>query len=215
MISSLAHIRALNKKWTASRVCFLDVLLGSTTLELGKWDLNDSCDFLMLLSNPASSLVILEFFLTFQHHFIWCHQSNSNVLLQSTFFCECEDGYTGSFCEEFDACHCRPCSNNGTCTDIRQGLDGRDFTCTCPIGVFFTLNSKYQHVRLKFIFVFVCVSACSLLHHLKRKKQWTSKPYVCVRWLDKVEVILFYSLHPIILLFIYLFSPRMFGNIIQ
>ncbi|CAF91247.1 unnamed protein product, partial [Tetraodon nigroviridis] len=56
---------------------------------------------------------------------------------ESTFFCECEDGYTGSFCEEFDACHSRPCSNNGTCADIRQGLDGRDFACTCPSGSFY------------------------------------------------------------------------------
>ncbi|XP_056906327.1 delta and Notch-like epidermal growth factor-related receptor [Takifugu flavidus] len=53
---------------------------------------------------------------------------------KSSFFCECEDGYTGSFCEEFDACHSRPCSHNGTCTDIKQGLDGRNFTCTCPPG---------------------------------------------------------------------------------
>uniref|UniRef100_A0A667WU45 Delta/notch-like EGF repeat containing n=1 Tax=Myripristis murdjan TaxID=586833 RepID=A0A667WU45_9TELE len=53
---------------------------------------------------------------------------------ESTFFCECEDGYTGIFCEEFDACHHRPCHNNGTCTDIRQGDEGRNFTCTCPPG---------------------------------------------------------------------------------
>uniref|UniRef100_H2T135 Delta/notch-like EGF repeat containing n=1 Tax=Takifugu rubripes TaxID=31033 RepID=H2T135_TAKRU len=55
---------------------------------------------------------------------------------KSSFFCECEDGYTGSFCEEFDACHSRPCSHNGTCTDIKQGVDGRNFTCTCTPGVF-------------------------------------------------------------------------------
>eukprot|EP00064_Thunnus_orientalis_P014488 superscaffoldBa00002520_g14534 len=53
---------------------------------------------------------------------------------ESTFFCECEDGYTGIFCEEFDACHHRPCRNNGTCTDVRQGGEGRNFTCTCPPG---------------------------------------------------------------------------------
>lgn len=55
-------------------------------------------------------------------------------VLQSTFFCECEDGYTGIFCEEFDACHHRPCRNNGTCTDVRQGGEGRNFTCSCPAG---------------------------------------------------------------------------------
>ncbi|XP_063350035.1 delta and Notch-like epidermal growth factor-related receptor [Pelmatolapia mariae] len=53
---------------------------------------------------------------------------------ESTFFCECEDGYTGIFCEEYDACHHRPCRNNGTCTDIRQGGEGRNFTCTCQPG---------------------------------------------------------------------------------
>uniref|UniRef100_A0AAQ4QB90 Delta/notch-like EGF repeat containing n=1 Tax=Gasterosteus aculeatus aculeatus TaxID=481459 RepID=A0AAQ4QB90_GASAC len=53
---------------------------------------------------------------------------------ESTFFCECEDGYTGIFCEEFDACHRRPCHSNGTCTDVRQGGEGRNFTCTCPPG---------------------------------------------------------------------------------
>uniref|UniRef100_A0A3P8TTD8 Delta/notch-like EGF repeat containing n=1 Tax=Amphiprion percula TaxID=161767 RepID=A0A3P8TTD8_AMPPE len=53
---------------------------------------------------------------------------------ESTFFCECEDGYTGIFCEEFDACLHRPCRNNGTCTDVRQGGEGRNFTCTCQPG---------------------------------------------------------------------------------
>ncbi|CAL8351459.1 unnamed protein product [Lota lota] len=52
----------------------------------------------------------------------------------STFFCECEDGYTGIFCEEFDACHHRPCRNNATCSDVRQGDQGRNFTCACPAG---------------------------------------------------------------------------------
>uniref|UniRef100_A0A8C5HVQ8 EGF-like domain-containing protein n=1 Tax=Gouania willdenowi TaxID=441366 RepID=A0A8C5HVQ8_GOUWI len=53
---------------------------------------------------------------------------------ESTFFCECEDSYTGIFCEEFDACHHRPCRNNSTCTDVRQGDAGRNFTCTCQQG---------------------------------------------------------------------------------
>ncbi|KAM6946228.1 delta and Notch-like epidermal growth factor-related receptor [Aplochiton taeniatus] len=52
----------------------------------------------------------------------------------STFFCKCEDGYNGIFCEELDACHQRPCSNNATCSDLRQGDEGRNFTCTCPTG---------------------------------------------------------------------------------
>ncbi|XP_049582702.1 delta and Notch-like epidermal growth factor-related receptor [Syngnathus scovelli] len=53
---------------------------------------------------------------------------------ESTFFCECDDSYTGIFCEEFDACHHRPCRNNATCTDVRQGGQGHNFTCSCQSG---------------------------------------------------------------------------------
>ncbi|XP_055752026.1 delta and Notch-like epidermal growth factor-related receptor [Salvelinus fontinalis] len=52
----------------------------------------------------------------------------------STFFCECEDGYSGIFCEEFDACHLRLCQNYAICSDLRQGDEGRNFTCICPPG---------------------------------------------------------------------------------
>ncbi|XP_010871746.2 delta and Notch-like epidermal growth factor-related receptor [Esox lucius] len=52
----------------------------------------------------------------------------------STFFCECEEGYSGIFCEEFDACHLRPCQNYAICSDLRQGGEGRNFTCICPPG---------------------------------------------------------------------------------
>ncbi|KAG9348216.1 hypothetical protein JZ751_001951 [Albula glossodonta] len=53
---------------------------------------------------------------------------------KSTFYCECEEGYSGIFCEEFDACHQNPCENSGTCSDLRQGDEGRNFTCTCAPG---------------------------------------------------------------------------------
>ncbi|KAJ8368140.1 hypothetical protein SKAU_G00081680 [Synaphobranchus kaupii] len=53
---------------------------------------------------------------------------------KSTFYCECEEGYSGIFCEEFDACHLKPCENGATCSDLRQGDEGRNFTCTCPPG---------------------------------------------------------------------------------
>ncbi|XP_017542424.1 delta and Notch-like epidermal growth factor-related receptor isoform X2 [Pygocentrus nattereri] len=52
----------------------------------------------------------------------------------STFYCQCDDGFSGIFCEEFDACHTKPCENNGTCTDLRQGDEGRNYTCICPPG---------------------------------------------------------------------------------
>uniref|UniRef100_A0A672SWD9 Delta/notch-like EGF repeat containing n=1 Tax=Sinocyclocheilus grahami TaxID=75366 RepID=A0A672SWD9_SINGR len=48
-----------------------------------------------------------------------------------TFYCQCDDGYSGIFCEEFDACHLKPCENNGTCTDLRQRDEGQNYTCTC------------------------------------------------------------------------------------
>ncbi|CAB1347753.1 unnamed protein product, partial [Coregonus sp. 'balchen'] len=64
----------------------------------------------------------------------------------STFFCECENGYSGIFCEEFDACHLRPCQNYAICSDLRQGDEGRNFTCICPPGNYC---------------VCVCVSVCT------------------------------------------------------
>ncbi|XP_048838334.1 delta and Notch-like epidermal growth factor-related receptor [Brienomyrus brachyistius] len=53
---------------------------------------------------------------------------------KNTFYCECEKWYSGIFCEEFDACHLNPCKNNGTCSDLREGNEGRNFTCACPSG---------------------------------------------------------------------------------
>ncbi|KAG7333115.1 hypothetical protein KOW79_003250 [Hemibagrus wyckioides] len=49
----------------------------------------------------------------------------------STFYCQCDVGYSGIFCEEFDACYTNPCENNGTCSDITQRHEGHDYTCTC------------------------------------------------------------------------------------
>ncbi|RXN20906.1 delta and Notch-like epidermal growth factor-related receptor [Labeo rohita] len=54
--------------------------------------------------------------------------------LNDTFYCQCDDGYSGIFCEEFDACHLKPCENNGTCTDLRQRDEGQNYTCTCQPG---------------------------------------------------------------------------------
>lgn len=51
-----------------------------------------------------------------------------------TFYCECDDGFAGIFCGEYDACQHKPCQNNGTCSDLRQGALGRNFTCACPPG---------------------------------------------------------------------------------
>ncbi|XP_062494968.1 delta and Notch-like epidermal growth factor-related receptor [Pezoporus occidentalis] len=53
---------------------------------------------------------------------------------EATFYCECEDEYRGSLCEEFDACHSQPCQNNATCTDVAQKHDRNNFTCTCLAG---------------------------------------------------------------------------------
>uniref|UniRef100_A0A8C2PQN6 Delta/notch-like EGF repeat containing n=1 Tax=Cyprinus carpio TaxID=7962 RepID=A0A8C2PQN6_CYPCA len=51
-----------------------------------------------------------------------------------TFYCQCDDGYSGIFCEEFDACHLKPCENNGTCADLRQRDEGQNYSCTCQPG---------------------------------------------------------------------------------
>ncbi|KAF4801817.1 delta/notch like EGF repeat containing [Turdus rufiventris] len=53
---------------------------------------------------------------------------------EATFFCECEDAYMGSLCEEFDACQSQPCKNNATCTDVAQKHDRNNFTCSCLPG---------------------------------------------------------------------------------
>ncbi|KAK6483929.1 delta and Notch-like epidermal growth factor-related receptor [Huso huso] len=53
---------------------------------------------------------------------------------KTTFYCECSRGFTGIFCEEFDACTENPCENNGTCTDVRQGGDGKNVICACQAG---------------------------------------------------------------------------------
>ncbi|KAK2538305.1 Dner [Columba guinea] len=53
---------------------------------------------------------------------------------EATFFCECEDEFQGSQCEEFDACQSQPCQNNATCTDVAQKHDGNNFTCSCLAG---------------------------------------------------------------------------------
>ncbi|TSR87301.1 Delta and Notch-like epidermal growth factor-related receptor [Bagarius yarrelli] len=52
----------------------------------------------------------------------------------STFYCQCDVGYSGQVCEEFDACYTNPCENNGTCSDITQRHEGQDYVCTCPPG---------------------------------------------------------------------------------
>ncbi|KAI6063294.1 Delta and Notch-like epidermal growth factor-related receptor [Aix galericulata] len=54
--------------------------------------------------------------------------------IEATFFCDCEDEYQGSQCEEFDACQSQPCQNNATCTDLAQKHDGNNFTCSCLAG---------------------------------------------------------------------------------
>ncbi|XP_069753449.1 delta and Notch-like epidermal growth factor-related receptor [Narcine bancroftii] len=51
-----------------------------------------------------------------------------------TFFCDCEEGHIGLFCEEFDGCHNIQCLSNGTCLDIKEGNNLRNFTCVCPPG---------------------------------------------------------------------------------
>ncbi|XP_053315781.1 delta and Notch-like epidermal growth factor-related receptor isoform X1 [Spea bombifrons] len=53
---------------------------------------------------------------------------------EDTYSCQCEAGYTGTYCEEYDACHDHPCHNNATCTDALQKHSGNNATCTCLPG---------------------------------------------------------------------------------
>lgn len=50
--------------------------------------------------------------------------------LVDSYLCQCQDGFTGTHCEDnIDECSAYPCQNGGTCQD---GLS--DYTCTCPPG---------------------------------------------------------------------------------
>ncbi|KAJ1065233.1 hypothetical protein K5549_006042 [Capra hircus] len=53
---------------------------------------------------------------------------------EATFSCNCDDQYTGTFCEEFDACQKKPCQNNASCVDAKEKQDGGNFTCVCLAG---------------------------------------------------------------------------------
>ena len=46
--------------------------------------------------------------------------------------CECCSGYTGQYCEEFNACSMDPCQR-GNCTDVIGG-HSEAFNCTCEAG---------------------------------------------------------------------------------
>ncbi|GCC19652.1 hypothetical protein chiPu_0021110, partial [Chiloscyllium punctatum] len=49
----------------------------------------------------------------------------------AAFYCDCEEGHIGLFCEEFDGCSSLQCQNNATCLDVKQGNTERNFTCVC------------------------------------------------------------------------------------
>ncbi|KAI4574654.1 hypothetical protein MJT46_003933 [Ovis ammon polii x Ovis aries] len=53
---------------------------------------------------------------------------------EATFSCNCDDQYTGTFCEEFDACQKKPCQNNASCVDAKEKQDGGNFSCVCLAG---------------------------------------------------------------------------------
>ncbi|ROT60653.1 hypothetical protein C7M84_021816 [Penaeus vannamei] len=60
------------------------------------------------------------------------------------FQCRCCDTYTGSHCEELDACEPNPCLNSGICVDIQEGHDGDTFQCLCPYGG--SLSQDLMHI---------------------------------------------------------------------
>jgi len=57
-----------------------------------------------------------------------------NTLNELTFTCDCEYGYYGERCEEFDACVNNPCANGGNCSDVIAGLSQEEFQCNCLDG---------------------------------------------------------------------------------
>ena len=61
------------------------------------------------------------------------HGECVSTLLEEKYSCQCE-GYTGKYCEEYDACYHKPCKNNGSCEDVIEGQIGTSFTCNCTEG---------------------------------------------------------------------------------
>ncbi|CRK88288.1 CLUMA_CG002067, isoform A [Clunio marinus] len=59
-----------------------------------------------------------------------CFSNNS----MDGYECECCVGFSGSHCEEIDACTPSPCTNNGICVDLSQGHQGNSYQCLCPYG---------------------------------------------------------------------------------
>uniref|UniRef100_A0A674KBT1 EGF-like domain-containing protein n=1 Tax=Terrapene triunguis TaxID=2587831 RepID=A0A674KBT1_9SAUR len=51
---------------------------------------------------------------------------------EEAYNCHCSQQYSGRFCQEFDACSGKPCQNNASCIDTREGTIGDSYECTCP-----------------------------------------------------------------------------------
>ena len=52
------------------------------------------------------------------------------ISIGSSYFCDCEDGFQGEYCEEnIDDCQNHGCENNGQCVD---GIG--TFSCVCSSG---------------------------------------------------------------------------------
>ncbi|XP_071951143.1 uncharacterized protein [Antedon mediterranea] len=76
-----------------------------------------------------------------------CHfpHSPSNVLCmdhgacvthktEGTFSCKCCEGFTGTYCDEFDGCMNNECAEGSTCFDIQEGYTSYSYLCQCPPG---------------------------------------------------------------------------------
>ncbi|EMP34989.1 Protein eyes shut like protein [Chelonia mydas] len=51
---------------------------------------------------------------------------------EEAYNCHCSQQYSGRFCEEFDACSSKPCHNNASCINTREGTIGDSYECACP-----------------------------------------------------------------------------------
>jgi hypothetical protein len=71
--------------------------------------------------DPIQNSVRVSSYRLFVNNFMW---SGAN------FSCTCGPGLEGATCEvEVDECGSAPCTNGGTCTDLRA-----DYACACPPG---------------------------------------------------------------------------------
>ena len=48
-----------------------------------------------------------------------------------TYHCHCEPPFSGTYCQELDACSYKPCQNNGSCINKSEKRNKQGYECIC------------------------------------------------------------------------------------